>query len=70
MGVPELFFSLPTREVMQAIWAVLGTVGYTNLPTTLYSPRAQQFSTMCNIEHEHPANDSVLWPPCLWTVGK
>ena len=22
MGVPELFFSLPTREVMQAIWAV------------------------------------------------
>lgn len=25
MGVPELFFSLPTREVMQAIWAVRGT---------------------------------------------
>lgn len=23
MGVTELFFSLPTREVMQAIWAVL-----------------------------------------------
>lgn len=27
MGVTELFFSLPTREVMQAIWAVLYSRG-------------------------------------------
>lgn len=37
MGVPELFFSLPTREVMQAIWAVL--YSQREKRTTGYSPR-------------------------------
>lgn len=35
MGVPELFFSLPTREVMQAIWAVRYIQGEER---SMYSP--------------------------------